>query len=127
MSEEKKKKGFQPGNSLGNRNGAPPGPRLKRSKLRKTEEKLLAMQDLAFENLDKSLKGEEIDKERVSTSRWVVNTLATISKSALAEEVTINNLRIGLKDGENEDQEDKDEEPVTRFSLQMLPTPKDLQ
>lgn len=127
MSEEKKKKGFQPGNNLGNRNGAPPGPRLKRSKLRKTEEKLLAMQDLAFENLDKSLKGEEIDKERVSTSRWVINTLGTISKSALAEEVTLNNLRIGLKDGEEEQQESEEEEVKPRFSLTVLPTPKDLQ
>ena len=127
MSEEKKSRGFQKGNSLGNRNGAPPGPRMRRSKLRKTEEKLLALQDKALDNIEKSVNGEEVEKESLASSRWVINTLVTVSKSALAEEVTINNLKAAMKEVDEDQDIEKDEEPVSRFSMVMLPTPKDLQ
>jgi hypothetical protein len=115
--------------SVNNPKGAPPGPRLKKSKLRKTEEKLLLLQDQAFKNISDSVNGISVDKEILSSSKWTVNTLVTVSRAALTEEATLNELRLMVK-GEEPPAPDADEdkqEVVPRFSLDYLPTKADLE
>lgn len=103
--------------------------KLKKSKLRKTENELLKLNPAALENIRKSVAGEVVDKEVVNTSKWVVTTTVTVSKAAMSEEIELN----GLKDrdgaaGLTDAQADGDEsyEPMAEFSLHQLPTPAQL-
>ena len=103
--------------------------KLKQSKLRKTEKALLTLNPAALENIRKSVEGEDIDKEVVNTSKWVVTTTVTVSKAAMVEEMELN----GLKDKAGRDAlteaqaEDEDESgPLAEFSLLQLPTPAQL-
>lgn len=127
MSEEKKKRGFQPGNQLGNRNGRPTQPKGKPvSKLRSTLAKLRQLEPKALENIEKSVNGEEVDKASLDTSKWVISTSVSISKAATAEEATVHGIRSDLA-GDNEPEEKEDEEPKVRFQLHCLPTKADLE
>lgn len=124
MSEEKKKKGFQPGNQLGNRNGRPTQPKGKPvSSLRRTLSKLKSLETKSLENVERSVNGEEVDKEVLSSSKWVCQQIVSVQKACVAEELAVHGIR---SDNAEEVQEDKEEEPQVRFSLQMLPTEKDL-
>jgi hypothetical protein len=103
--------------------------KLKQSKLRKTEKALLNLNPSALENIRKSVEGEDIDKEVVNTSKWVVTTTVTVSKAAMVEEMELN----GLKDKAGRDaltEAQADEEDVTgpmaEFSLFQLPTASQL-
>lgn len=133
MSEEKKKKlpptawpdGYCP-NKFG-RGGNPDKPKTRGkpvSSLRKTLSKLKALETKSLENIEKSVNGEEVDKECLASSKWVITTAVSVQKACVAEELAVHGIR---SDNAEDTQEEKDEEPVTRFSLQMLPTPKDLQ
>lgn len=127
MSEEKKKRGFQPGNQLGNRAGRPTQPKGKPvSKLRSTLAKLRQLEPKALENIEKSVNGGEVDKASLDTSKWVISTSVSISKAATAEEATIHGIRSDLA-GDNEPEDKEDEEPKVRFQLHCLPTKADLE
>lgn len=99
---------------------------IKKSKLRKVETKLLLLKDKALENIEKSVNGEEVDKEVLSSSKWVCNTLVTVSRAAIAEEKDFVDLKSGLNDDlpavEGEEQEER-----PRFSLHVLPKKSDLE
>lgn len=99
--------------------------KLKESKLRKTEKTLLDLNKTALENIRKSVEGEDIDKEVVNTSKWVVTTTVAVSKAAMVEEIELN----GLKDKAGRDalieaqaEDDDSSAPLAEFSLHMLPT-----
>lgn len=99
--------------------------KLKESKLRKTEKALLDLNKTALENIRKSVEGEDIDKEVVNTSKWVVTTTVAVSKAAMVEEIELN----GLKDKAGRDalieaqaEDDDSSAPLAEFSLHMLPT-----
>lgn len=127
MSEEKKKKGFQPGNQLGNRNGRPTQPKGKPvSKLRSTLAKLRQLEPKALENIEKSVNGEEVDKSQLDTSKWVISTSVTVAKAATAEEATVHGIRSDLA-GDNDEPEEKEEDTKPRFSLHVLPKKEDLE
>lgn len=103
--------------------------KLKQSKLRKTERALLNLNPAALENIRKSVEGEDIDKEVVATSKWVVTTTVTVSKAAMVEEMELNGLkdkaaRDALTDAQAED--DESTGPIAEFSLHMLPTASQL-
>jgi hypothetical protein len=127
----KGKRGFQKGFGSPNPNGAPKkedrkgyDPVLKKqSKLRATEKKLMKLTPQAIENIEKSVKGESVDKEVLSTSKWVVTTSAAISKQAMMEELEINGIKDKLAQKEIEDSqaEDDDENGNAIFSMD-LPT-----
>lgn len=105
--------------------GRPPGRKNKiRSPLRKTQREIEKFEAKALDNIRRSVEGEQVDKEVLSTSKWVVNTKITISRAATAEE----QLEHGIRQAEDEVEEIEKEEatPRTRFSLHMLPTAKDL-
>lgn len=108
-----------------NKGGRPPGRRNKiRSPLRKTQREIEKFEAKALDNIRRSVEGEEVDREVLTTSKWVVNTKITISRAATAEE----QLEHGIRQAEEEVEEIEKEEdtPRTRFSLHMLPTAKDL-
>lgn len=99
--------------------------KLKQSKLRKTEKALLNLNAAALENIRKSVEGEDIDKEVVNTSKWVVTTTVTVSKAAMVEEMELNGLKDKTaRDALTEAQADEDDssEPIAEFSLHQLPT-----
>lgn len=100
--------------------------KLKQSKLRKTEKALLNLNAAALENIRKSVEGEDIDKEVVNTSKWVVTTTVTVSKAAMTEEMELNGLKDKAgREALTEAQADEDDEatgPIAEFSLHMLPT-----
>ena len=106
--------------------GRPPGARNKiRSPLRKTQREIEKFEVKALDNIRKSVNGEDVDKEVLTTSKWVVNTKITISRAATAEE----QLEHGIRQSEVEDdiiEEQEEETPKTRFSLHVLPIAKDL-
>lgn len=131
MSEEKKKTvphtAWRKGESSPNPAGRPKGTGKPVSKLRRTLNKLYALEDKSLENIQKSVEGQEVDKESLSTSRWVVNTIVNVNRAALSEELAIHGIR--QKDNELADEVEKEqeaEEPVVKFSLVQLPTKSDL-
>ena len=107
--------------------GRPPGSRNKiRSPLRKTQREIEKFEVQALKNIERSVNGEEVDKEVLTTSKWVVNTKITISRAATAEE----QLEHGIRQAEEEAdaiEEQEEDTPKTRFSLHILPTAKDLE
>jgi len=72
--------------------------RITKSKLRILEEQLLEMKDKALENIKKSINGETIDTEQLGSSKWLVNSIVTVSKSANSEEISYNKLKFEVKD-----------------------------
>lgn len=72
--------------------------RITKSKLRILEEQLLEMKDKALENIKKSINGEQIDTEQLGSSKWLVNSIVTVSKSANSEEISYNKLKFEVKD-----------------------------
>ena len=109
--------------------------RIKKSPLRLTQKELQRLEPTAFANIERSIKGEEVASDVVSTSRWVINTLLSVGKAATAEEITLNDVKVKMheayKRGDEVDDIDYEEEdedtPTTRFSLHVLPTKKDLE
>lgn len=133
MSEEKKKKlpptawpeGHCP-NKFG-RGGNPDKPKTRGkpvSSLRKTLKKLLSLEPKALDNIEKAVNGEEVDKVALDTSKWTISTIVTVQKAAVQEENVVHSIK---QDLEGDEVEEKEEEPQVRFSLNMLPQPKDLQ
>lgn len=72
--------------------------RITKSKLRILEEQLLEMKDKALENIKKSINGQSVDAEQLGSSKWLVNSIVTVSKSANAEEISYNKLKFEVKD-----------------------------
>lgn len=107
--------------------GRPAGAKNKiRSPLRKTQREIEKFETKALDNIRRSVEGEEVDKEVLTTSKWVINTKITISRAATAEE----QLEHGIRQAEEEDYEaqvEEDEQPKVKFSLHVLPTAKDLE
>ena len=79
--------------------------RIRKSKLRKTLDKLYALEGKAMENIKASVDGVDVDKEMLSTSKWVVTNLMTVTKAAAQDEAEINGLRLEMDKAEAEEQE----------------------
>lgn len=126
-------KGFQKGNTLARDNRNPARRRIRKSQLRKTLDKLRELEPYALDNIEKSVKCEDIDKEALATSRWLIQQLQSVAKSASAEEQEQNMLRwkadaIGREEeeAEREQEQQEEENPVKKFSLHVLPSKDDL-
>lgn len=123
MSSEEKKRGrgnpnFYKGMKSANPDGRPVGTTntLKRSRLRTTENKLNALTPEALTVIEKSLRGEENDKDKVSTAKWIIQSVVTTNKAALAEEITIN----GLSKGKEEMEQAQSEDSAPRFTMDFV-------
>ena len=71
----------------GNPNGRPKGTTNKPiSRLRSTLNKLKQLEPDAVEVIEMSLSGDDIDKARVDTAKWVVTSIASLTRTAITEE-----------------------------------------
>lgn len=94
--------------------------RITKSKLRILEEQLLEMKDKALDNIKKSINGEATDPDQLNSSKWLVNSIVTVSKASNAEEISYNKLKFEVKDSLEGDQQtpaDLAKEARPRLSL----------
>jgi len=101
--------------------------RITKSKLRILEEQLLEMKDKALENIKKSINGEATDPDQLNSSKWLVNSIVTVSKASNAEEISYNKLKFEVKDSLEGDQTPADlaKEARPRLSLVFKEDPED--
>ena len=122
MAEEKKKgnPAMVKGSSL-NPNGRPKGSGRPVSKLRTMLRKLSEMSDSALQNIKDSVEGKDIDKSVLDSSKYIINTISSLTKSCLQEE----QFRYEVK----KDNEEKEEAKATgthgapvkpRFSTKII-------
>lgn len=106
---------FKGGDENINRRGRPKGSGKKISALKSVFNKLKRVSEKAIENVEKSVNGQEVDKEILLSSKWVVNTLQSYNKAILQEE--------GFKESADADEKpvdpEVDEKPAA-FSLKMV-------
>ena len=119
---------FEKGNTLARDNQNQAKKRIRKSKLRKTLDKLYALEGKAMENIKASVDGREVDKEMLSTSKWVVTNIMTVTKAAAQDEAEINGLRLEMDKAEAEEQEKEEAEKAPSgavFSLFVNEAKKD--
>lgn len=113
--------GFQKGNSLAKENNNQAKKRIRKSKLRKTLDKLYALESTAMDNIKDSVEGREVDKERLASSKWVVTNIMAVSKAAVQDEAEMNGLRWQADAlAREEEAESQDSTPATVFSLHVV-------
>ena len=101
---------FPKGNRIAADNQNQAKKRIRKSKLRKTLDKLYALEGKAMENIKASVDGREVDKEMLSTSKWVVTNIMTVTKAAAQDEAEINGLRLEMDKAEAEEAEKEEQE-----------------
>lgn len=118
-----------------NPNGRPKGKKSvkPRSKMRSTLAQLYPLSKSAISILEESLKVKSkeelsaVDRERISTAKFVVKAIESLNASCLKEELAVLGIREKDKDMADEIEVDQSEEETTsRFSMTMLPTAEDL-
>lgn len=70
------------------------------SRLRQTISKLEDMVDTALDNVERVVNGEDVDKQAVDTSKWVIATIPSMSRAATQEETLRENVRARQEDKE---------------------------
>lgn len=88
---------FAKNNEYGNRDGNKSKVRITKSPLRKTADSLREVEQDALITIKAAVKGEEVDKVQLDTSKWVINTIQQLDKSASAEEVSSAKIRLEAK------------------------------
>lgn len=72
------------------------------SPLRKTLNKLRDMEEKSLENIRKAVDGTDLDKQQLETSKWVISTVASLTRAATQDE----ELRLKIKQGNVPEQEE---------------------
>ncbi|MNK14304.1 hypothetical protein D3C87_324040 [compost metagenome] len=93
--------------------GRPLGSTRKTSQLKPVFNQLKKMSPEALANIQKSVSGAVVDKDVLSSSKWVVNTLTTVHKAVISEEE-------GLKIKDDETTPDEVVEKPSNFSLSRI-------
>lgn len=101
---------FPKGNRIAADNQNQAKKRIRKSKLRKTLDKLYALEGKAMENIKASVDGAEVDKEMLATSKWVVTNIMTVTKAAAQDEAEINGLRLEMDKAEAEEADKEEQE-----------------
>ena len=99
---------FPKGNRIAADNQNQAKKRIRKSKLRKTLDKLYALEGKAMENVKASVEGQTVDKAMLDTSKWVISNIMTVTKAAAQDEAEINGLRLEMDKAEAEEQEKED-------------------
>lgn len=102
---------FPKGNRIAADNQNQAKKRIRKSRLRKTLTKLHELEPYALENIEKSVKQQEVDKEALNTSRWVITNLMSLTKSAAQDEAEINGLRLEMDKAEAEEGGEPEQTP----------------
>lgn len=98
-SVAKKSTRFQKG-VASNPAGRPRGTGRSISRLRQTITKLETMVDLALDNVEKVVSGEEVDRHTLETSKWVIATIPSMSRAATQEETFRESVKSRAEDKE---------------------------
>lgn len=95
--------------------------RIQKSKLRNTVDKLREMEETCLANIKDSVEGREVEAKRLSTSQWVITSIASIERAAAQEEASLTKLRMeGKRDTDEDEQASADVlklVPVSRLRL----------
>lgn len=94
--------------------GRPPGSTQKSSQLKPVLNQLKRMSNQALANVQASVEGKVVDKDVLASSKWVVNTLATVHKAVVSEEEGLK-----IKDDETPPSDTVAEKP-SNFSLKQV-------
>ncbi len=94
--------------------GRPHGSVQKSSQLKPVLNRLKRLSTEALDNIQKNVQGHRVDKDVLASSKWVVNTLATIHKAVVSEEEGLK-----IKDDETPSTEEVVEQP-SNFSLKQI-------
>lgn len=84
--------------------------RLTKSKLRKLAEKLQEREDVAIALLDRSLNEKEVDGDSLSSAKWLLSAIVTMTRSASQDELGNFSARLKGKRDEGEIEEPSVEE-----------------
>lgn len=100
----KKKNDWKKGMESPNPNGRPRGRGRPVSKLRTTLRRLTEMEAEALENIQKVISGEDMNSKTIETSKWLISTIVTVNRAAIADEQLSHNVR-----AYNDELEEKEE------------------
>jgi hypothetical protein len=110
-------------NQSGNPEGGNLPKRVRRSKNRRMVEKLREHEDVALENIGKSVRGQEVDKDCLQSSKWLLEKLVAFSTACAVEEDKNNNMKLKNLEAAQEDEEVEKEETTpkpARFQLTVV-------
>lgn len=115
-----KQVGFQKGKS-----GNPKGGnkiRIIKSPLRRTADSLREVEEDALKAIKKAVKGEQVEKDQLDTSKWLIGMIQSLDKSASQEEISNAKVRIEAKKAQDEgagldDFQKADVVPMARLKL----------
>lgn len=91
--------------------------RIQKSKLRNTVDKLREMEETCLANIKDSVEGRDVEAKRLSTSQWVITSIASIERAAAQEEASLTKLRM---DGKRDPDDDIDKEEVAEI-VKLVP------
>lgn len=97
--------------------------RIIKSPLRKTSDSLREVENDAIIAIKKAVKGEEVKKEQLETSKWLLGMIQTLDKAASTEEINSAKIRLEAKNaqdagvGIDDVQEKADVTPIKRLNL----------
>lgn len=91
--------------------------RIQKSKLRNTVDKLREMEEACLANIKDSVEGREVEAKRLSTSQWVITSIASIERAAAQEEASLTKLRM---DGKRDPDDEVDKEEVAEI-VKLVP------
>lgn len=91
--------------------------RLNKSKLRKLAEKLQEREDVAIALLDRSLNEQDVGAESLSSAKWLLSAIVTMTRSASQDE--LGNFQARLKG--KRDEAEIDEPTVEEVAEQSKP------
>lgn len=105
-----------------NPNGAPAGFRRTKSKIRKTLEQLQELEQEALKNIETSIKRKDIDKEALATAKWLITTMVTLNRAAIADEQFAFNQKVYREEMQQRAEEKREGTTgnVIRFSTKMI-------
>ena len=113
--------GFKKGNTLAKDSNNQCKKRVRKSKLRKTLDKLYALEGKAMENIKTSVEGGTIDKSVIDSSKWVIQQIQAVTKASAQDEAEMNGLRWQADAlAKEEEESEKDSTPATVFSLHVV-------
>src|SRR3972149_8133054 len=92
--------GFSKGNTLAKESGNQARKRARKSKSRKTLDKLQELSPVALERIEDSVNGKAVDNSTLATAKWIITTIGAVSKSIAQEEDLLNGIRIKLDEAE---------------------------
>lgn len=96
--------------------------RRTKSKIRVTLEALQKLEPDALKNIETSIKRKDIDKEALATAKWLITTMVTLNRAAIADEQLSWNQKMFFQEQQARELERREGTTgnVIRFSTKMI-------